>query len=41
MAFFTTPNMSVPVIPNENVSTSQEDPTLEEFLNDDRQGEEV
>lgn len=41
MAFFTTPNMSVPVIPNENVSTSQEDSTLEEFLNDDREGEEV
>jgi hypothetical protein len=31
----------IAVIPNENVSTSQEDSTLEEFLNDDREGEEV
>ncbi|VDI70705.1 protein KIBRA [Mytilus galloprovincialis] len=41
MAFFTTPNMTVPVIPNESADNA-DDPTIEEFLNDDdRKGEEV
>lgn len=41
MAFFTTPNMTVPVIPNESTDNA-DDPTIEEFLNDDdRKGEEV
>ncbi|XP_067663170.1 protein WWC2-like isoform X2 [Haliotis asinina] len=38
MAFFTTVNMKVPVIPCE---TATPDDRLEEFLNDDRVGEEV
>lgn len=39
MAFFTTVNINVPVIPRE--ALEREDRSGEEFFNDDRVGEEV
>ncbi|XP_062572107.1 protein WWC2-like isoform X1 [Saccostrea cucullata] len=41
MAFFTNVSMTVPVIPNETSVTPNEENRLEEFLKDDRVGQEV
>ncbi|XP_048775157.1 protein WWC2-like isoform X3 [Ostrea edulis] len=41
MAFFTNVSMTVPVIPKEMTVTPSEENRLEEFLNDDRIGQEV
>lgn len=40
MAFFTTVNMSVPIIPDEGSNKSEENP-LDDFLKDDRVGQQV
>lgn len=40
MAFFTTVNVSVPVVPHET-AVDREERAGEEFFNDDRIGEEV
>lgn len=41
MAFFTNVSMTVPVIPQETPGNQSEEARLEEFLKDDRVGQEV